>query len=86
MRKCSPCSSRRAHAEPVDLSFDATTIAWRGPAPFVFARVPEDESDQIAEVASLVTYGWGAIPVVARIEGVEFTTSLFPGTASIWCP
>ncbi|PWH06000.1 DUF1905 domain-containing protein [Brachybacterium endophyticum] len=62
----------------MDLSFDATTIAWRGPAPFVFARVPEDESDQIAEVASLVTYGWGTIPVVARIEGVEFTTSLFP--------
>ncbi|MCG7311043.1 DUF1905 domain-containing protein [Brachybacterium sp. ACRRE] len=62
----------------MDLSFDTTLISWRGPAPFVFARVPEDESDAIADVASLVTYGWGAIPVVATIEGIEFTTSLFP--------
>lgn len=62
----------------MDLSFDTTTISWRGPAPFVFARVPEDESDAIADVAPYVTYGWGAIPVTARIQGVEFTTSLFP--------
>jgi hypothetical protein len=26
----------------------------------------------------LVTYGWGAIPVQARIGDTDFTTSLFP--------
>lgn len=70
----------------MDLSFDTTLISWRGPAPFVFARVPEDESDAIAEVASLVTYGWGAIPVDARIGGVDFTTSLFPREGAYLVP
>ena len=62
----------------MDLSFDTTTVAWRGPPPFVFAVVPDDESDAIASVASQVTYGWGVIPVRARIQDVRFTTSLFP--------
>lgn len=26
----------------------------------------------------MATYGWGVIPVEARIGGVTFTTSLFP--------
>ena len=26
----------------------------------------------------MATYGWGVIPVVARIGDVEFETSLFP--------
>jgi hypothetical protein len=29
-------------------------------------------------VASLVTYGWGAIPVSVRIGETAWTTSLFP--------
>jgi hypothetical protein len=29
-------------------------------------------------VASLVTYGWGVIPVSARIGRTTWTTSLFP--------
>lgn len=62
----------------MELRFRARTIEWRGPAPFVFAPVPDDESDAIASIAREVTYGWGAIPVVARIGGTEFTTSLFP--------
>lgn len=62
----------------MELAFVSTTIAWRGPAPFVFAPVPEEESDAIASVARAVTYGWGAIPVRARIGGTDFTTSLFP--------
>ena len=32
----------------MDLSFAATTVEWRGPAPFVFAPVPEEEADAIA--------------------------------------
>ncbi len=29
-------------------------------------------------MASLVTYGWGAIPVTVRIGETSWTTSLFP--------
>jgi hypothetical protein len=60
------------------LEFTCTLIEWRGPAPFVFAPVPQDESEMIEEVSSLVTYGWGAIPANIRIGGSDFETALFP--------
>ena len=60
------------------LEFKATAIEWRGPAPFVFVPVPPDLSAEIKSISSHVTYGWGCIPVVAKIGGTEYTTSLFP--------
>ena len=62
----------------MDLLFTTTTIEWRGPAPFVFAPVPEEEADAIGAISREVTYGWGCIPATVRIGGTEFTTSLFP--------
>jgi hypothetical protein len=62
----------------VDLEFSGEIIHWRGPAPFHFVVVPDDESAAIEAVSSLVTYGWGAIPVQARIGHTDFRTSLFP--------
>jgi hypothetical protein len=40
--------------------------------------VPEDESAELADAAARVTYGWGMIPVAARIGTTRWTTSLFP--------
>ncbi len=60
------------------LNFSGTIIYWRGPSPFYFVTVPEKQSEDIKTVASLVTYGWGVIPVTVRIGQTEFTTSLFP--------
>jgi hypothetical protein len=40
--------------------------------------VPEEESAELRAVSSLVTYGWGVIPVTARIGNTTWTTSLFP--------
>lgn len=62
----------------MDLSFRTTTVEWRGPAPFVFAPVPEEEADAIAAIAPSATYGWGCIPAQVCVGGTEFTTSLFP--------
>lgn len=62
----------------MDLSFTAITVEWRGPAPFVFAVVPDEEADAIAAIARSATYGWGCIPVSVRIGETDFTTSLFP--------
>ena len=62
----------------VDLEFSGEIIHWRGPAPFHFVMVPDEQSAAIEAVSSMVTYGWGAIPVHARIGQTEFTTSLFP--------
>jgi hypothetical protein len=51
---------------------------WRGPAPFYFITVPDDEASTLHAIARDVTYGWGMIPVRARIGATEWTTSLFP--------
>jgi hypothetical protein len=48
--------------------------------------VPQTIADQIAAVASQVSYGWGVIPVEARIGAVVFTTSLFPRDGTYLLP
>jgi len=62
----------------VELVFAGRVIEWRGPAPYYFVPVPDEESAAIGEVAAMATYGWGVIPVEARIGESTFSTSLFP--------
>jgi hypothetical protein len=62
----------------VELTFAGPVLEWRGPSPYHFVRVPDEEADSIREVAAMATYGWGVIPVEARIDEVVFETSLFP--------
>lgn len=62
----------------MELVFSGRVIEWRGPAPYYFVPVPDDESGDIREVAAMATYGWGVIPVEARIGDLVFETSLFP--------
>lgn len=68
------------------LRFSGTVVEWRGPAPYFFLPVPEQESSDIREVAAIATYGWGVIPVEARIGEVRFTTSLFPRNGGYLLP
>lgn len=60
------------------LEFSGEIIHWRGPAPHHFVVVPDEQSAAIEAVSSLVSYGWGCIPVQARIGATAFRTSLFP--------
>jgi len=62
----------------VELTFTNVVIEWRGPAPFYYLPLPDEEADQVHDVRKMATYGWGVIPVEARIGGTDFTTSLFP--------
>jgi hypothetical protein len=62
----------------VRLSFSAKIWFWRGPSPFHFVTVPKAESAELHAISSLVSYGWGVIPVVARTGRTSWTTSLFP--------
>jgi hypothetical protein len=62
----------------VDLEFSGEVWFWRGPSPYHFVTVPEGESAELHEMAAAVTYGWGMIPVAARIGETHWTTSLFP--------
>ena len=61
----------------MQLEFEGDVYEWRGPAPYYFVRVPDDESQALHDVAH-VSYGWGMIPVTARVGGTEWRTSLWP--------
>jgi hypothetical protein len=65
-------------ASLVEVGFEAEVIYWRGPSPFFFAPVPPEPANRLRGIAAAVTYGWGMIPVAARIGDVAFATSLFP--------
>jgi hypothetical protein len=60
------------------IEFTGEVFEWRGPAPFFYVAVPDAESAELRSVASAVTYGWGMVPVAARIGGTAWRTSLFP--------
>jgi Domain of unknown function (DUF1905) len=62
----------------VQFRFEAEVIHWRGPSPFFFVAIPVEHLTELRGVARAVTYGWGMVPVQARIGEVDFTTSLFP--------
>jgi hypothetical protein len=62
----------------MDFGFHGEIWYWRGPAPFHFVTVPADDCARLRSVAAEVTYGWGMIPVRARIGATEWQTSLFP--------
>jgi hypothetical protein len=60
------------------LTFSGKVFYWRGPAPFYFVTVPEEQSQAIKSVSSIATYGWGVIPVNVQIGKTTFYTALFP--------
>jgi hypothetical protein len=62
----------------VRIEFSGTIWHWRGPSPFFFVTVPDEDSRELKAVSGAVTYGWGMIPVTARIGATEWKTSLFP--------
>lgn len=62
----------------MNIDFDGPIWFWRGPAPWYFVTVPAEQSRELKAISGLVTYGWGVIPVHARIGKTEWETSLFP--------
>lgn len=61
----------------MNIEFSAKIWFWRGPSPFYFVTVPEEQSRDLKAIVSLVTYGWGMIPATVRIGKTEWKTSLF---------
>ena len=60
------------------LDFSGELWFWKGPAPWHFVTVPDPQCAELEDVARMVTYGWGMIPVAARIGRTTWTTSLWP--------
>jgi Domain of unknown function (DUF1905) len=62
----------------LELEFSGELWYWRGPAPFHFITVPPEGCVELRSISSVVSYGWGMIPVTVRIGGREFDTALWP--------
>jgi hypothetical protein len=60
------------------IEFSGEVWMWKGPAPWYFVTVPEKQSQELKEIMTAVTYGWGMIPVNVRLGKTEWTTSLWP--------
>ena len=70
----------------MELAFSGEIWFWRGPAPWHFVTVPVPECATLAEASPTVSYGWGVIPVEARIGGTDWTTSLLPKDGAYLVP
>ncbi|AEE47851.1 DUF1905 domain-containing protein [Cellulomonas fimi] len=62
----------------MELRFSGEVWWWKGPAPFHFVTVPDAEAAELRAASSLVSYGWGVIPVAVQVGRTRWTTSLFP--------
>jgi hypothetical protein len=62
----------------MNIEFTGKILFWKGPAPWFFVSVPEEQSHDLKAISEFVTYGWGVIPVQVRIGDTEWKTSLFP--------
>jgi hypothetical protein len=64
--------------DPEDLAFSGEIWSWRGPSPYHFVTVPDEVCAGLRAMSTLVSYGWGMIPVSYRIGETTADTSLFP--------
>jgi len=62
----------------MNLEFSGEVWFWKGPAPWHFVTVPDDQCGELEATSAVVSYGWGMIPVAAEIGRTRWTTSLFP--------
>ena len=70
----------------MELGFTAPVIEWRGPAPYYFVAVPDDEAAAIEAVSAGITYGWGMIPADVTIGQTTWYTALWPRRGSYVVP
>ena len=62
----------------MEVVFSGDVFEWRGPAPFYYVAVPDDDSADIKDAAPMLTYGWGVIPARVSVGATVWETSLFP--------
>lgn len=68
------------------ISFTGTIIHWRGPAPFYFVAIPDDQVGEVHWAARIASYGWGCVPVDASANQLAFRTALFPKEGGYMLP
>ena len=61
-----------------DFQVAGKVIEWRGPSPFYFVEINSKISAEIQSESKEFSYGWGVIPVTAKIGSTDFTTAIIP--------
>ena len=51
---------------------------YDGPGAWHFITLPKKESDRIKKLFVAHKRAWGSIPVMVKLKGVEWNTSIFP--------
>jgi hypothetical protein len=62
----------------VELEFSGELWFWKGPSPWHFITVPDEDCGDLELAAAQLSYGWGMIPVTAQIGQARWVTSLWP--------
>lgn len=76
-----------AYCPAMEQEFHGEIIEWRGPAPYYFVEVPAEAATPLREAATAASYGWGMLPIHARIDGgTEWKTSLWPKDGAYLLP
>ncbi len=70
----------------MDLEFTGEVWFWKGPSPWYFVTVPDEECAELEATSAFVSYGWGMIPVAARIGDTGWKTALWPKDGSYVVP
>jgi len=70
----------------LEISFPGKVIHWRGPAPFYFVALPDDQVGEVRWAARIASYGWGCVPVDASADQLAFRTALFPKDGGYMLP
>ncbi|TCO60839.1 DUF1905 domain-containing protein [Actinocrispum wychmicini] len=68
------------------LRFSGEIWYWRGPAPWFFVTVPDEQCRDLEDLSGRVSYGWGMIPVTVTVGASTWRTSLFPKDGSYIVP
>ena len=61
-----------------DFQVTGKVFEWRGPSPFYFVEINSMTSVEIQSESKEFSYGWGVIPVTAKIGSTDFTTAIIP--------
>ena len=61
-----------------DFSVTNELIEWRGPAPFYFVEIGDEDSKVIKAQSKMLTYGWGVIYCHGKIGKTEFQSAMIP--------
>lgn len=61
----------------MQFEFTNPVFEWRGPAPYFYVALSHEVSQELTDLAPVLTFGWGMIPGAVTVGETDFTTALF---------